>query len=108
MASGLGETSNLSCSGKRSTLGHPPSHEYSKKKTSMSGMVEGKIAIVTAARNGVGKGIALAMAASGASGVANDISVEAAQAVGGPGLTLSRGRSDPARRGEIGRAAGGA
>lgn len=87
----------------------------------MSGMVEGKVAIVTGAGNGVGKGIALAMAASGASVVVNDISVEAAQAVGdeireagscavvppagmlperhflGPGLTLSRARSNTTR-----------
>ncbi len=64
----------------------------------MSVMVEGKVAIVTGAGNGIGQGIALATAASGASVVANDISVEAAQAVGGPGLTLSRARSDPTRR----------
>ncbi|MFT0851400.1 SDR family NAD(P)-dependent oxidoreductase [Achromobacter sp. F4_2707] len=47
----------------------------------MSGIVAGKVAIVTGAGNGIGKGIALAMAASGASVVVNDISAEAGQAV---------------------------
>jgi len=44
-------------------------------------MVAGKVAVVTGAGNGIGKGIALAMAASGASVVVNDISAEAGQAV---------------------------
>src|SRR5690606_14148821 len=47
----------------------------------MSGIVAGKVAIVTGAGNGIGKGIALAMAASGASVVVNDISAEAGQKV---------------------------
>ncbi|HLU00123.1 MAG TPA: SDR family NAD(P)-dependent oxidoreductase [Burkholderiaceae bacterium] len=47
----------------------------------MGGMVAGKVAVVTGAGNGIGKGIALAMAASGASVVVNDISAEAGQAV---------------------------
>ncbi len=47
----------------------------------MSGFVAGKVAIVTGAGNGIGKGIALAMAASGASVVVNDISEEAGQKV---------------------------
>lgn len=47
----------------------------------MSGIVSGKVAIVTGAGNGIGKGIALAMAASGARVVVNDISAEAGQKV---------------------------
>lgn len=47
----------------------------------MSGIVQGKVAIVTGAGNGIGKGIALQMAASGASVVVNDISLEAGQKV---------------------------
>ncbi|NLY28028.1 MAG: SDR family NAD(P)-dependent oxidoreductase [Alcaligenaceae bacterium] len=47
----------------------------------MSGIVQGKVAIVTGAGNGIGKGIALAMAASGAKVVVNDISAEAGQKV---------------------------
>lgn len=47
----------------------------------MSGIVAGKVAIVTGAGNGIGKGIALAMAASGANVVVNDISAEAGQKV---------------------------
>jgi len=47
----------------------------------MSGMVAGKVAVVTGAGNGIGKEIALAMARSGASVVVNDISTEAGQSV---------------------------
>ena len=47
----------------------------------MSGMLEAKVALVTGAGNGIGKEIALAIAASGASVVVNDISEEAGQAV---------------------------
>ena len=47
----------------------------------MSGIVAGKVAVVTGAGNGIGKGIALAMAASGAHVVVNDISAEAGQKV---------------------------
>lgn len=47
----------------------------------MKGMVEGKVAIVTGAGNGIGKGIALAMGAAGARVVVNDISAQAGQSV---------------------------
>ncbi|KAA0910618.1 SDR family NAD(P)-dependent oxidoreductase [Pusillimonas sp. ANT_WB101] len=47
----------------------------------MSDMVAGKVAVVTGAGGGIGKGIALALAASGGRVVVNDISAEAAQAV---------------------------
>src|SRR5690606_23930026 len=53
----------------------------SQGERNMGGMVAGKVAVVTGAGNGIGKGIALAMAASGASVVVNDISAEAGQAV---------------------------
>lgn len=39
----------------------------------MSGMLEGKVAVVTGAGGGIGRGIALAMAAAGAKVVVNDI-----------------------------------
>ena len=39
----------------------------------MSGMLAGKVAVVTGAGGGVGRGIALAMAAAGAKFVVNDI-----------------------------------
>lgn len=47
----------------------------------MSNIVAGKVAVVTGAGGGIGKGIALAMAASGASVVVNDISATHAQGV---------------------------
>lgn len=47
----------------------------------MSDMVAGKVAVVTGAGGGIGKGIALALAASGGRVVVNDISAVAAQAV---------------------------
>ena len=39
----------------------------------MSGMLEGKVAVVTGAGGGIGRGIAMAMAAAGAKVVVNDI-----------------------------------
>ncbi len=47
----------------------------------MSHIVAGKVAVVTGAGGGIGKGIALALAASGAQVVVNDISAAAAQGV---------------------------
>ena len=47
----------------------------------MSDMVAGKVAVVTGAGGGIGKGIALALAASGARVVVNDIGARPAQAV---------------------------
>lgn len=47
----------------------------------MSEIVKGKVAVVTGAGGGIGKGIALALAASGARVVVNDIGAEPAQAV---------------------------
>ncbi|RTZ41672.1 SDR family NAD(P)-dependent oxidoreductase [Candidimonas sp. SYP-B2681] len=47
----------------------------------MSQIVAGKVAVVTGAGGGIGKGIALALAASGAQVVVNDISAAAAQGV---------------------------
>ncbi|NYT86464.1 SDR family NAD(P)-dependent oxidoreductase [Pollutimonas harenae] len=47
----------------------------------MSESVKGKVAVVTGAGGGIGKGIALGLAASGASVVVNDISAEHAQKV---------------------------
>lgn len=47
----------------------------------MSGMVAGKVAVVTGAGGGIGRGIALALAASGARVLVNDISAAAAQNV---------------------------
>lgn len=47
----------------------------------MSEIVKGKVAVVTGAGGGIGKGIALALAASGASVVVNDIGAGPAQSV---------------------------
>lgn len=47
----------------------------------MSEIVKGKVAVVTGAGGGIGKGIALALAASGARVVVNDIGAEPAQSV---------------------------
>lgn len=47
----------------------------------MSDMVAGKVAVVTGAGGGIGKGIALALAASGARVVVNDIGAKPAQVV---------------------------
>jgi len=47
----------------------------------MAGIVEGKVAIVTGAGGGIGRGIALGLAAAGARVIVNDISAESSQAV---------------------------
>ncbi|WP_345798595.1 SDR family NAD(P)-dependent oxidoreductase [Castellaniella sp. MT123] len=47
----------------------------------MSELVKGKVAVVTGSGGGIGRGIALAMAASGAQVVVNDVSAENAQHV---------------------------
>ncbi|HBO76935.1 MAG TPA: 3-hydroxyacyl-CoA dehydrogenase, partial [Cupriavidus sp.] len=41
----------------------------------MSGMMEGKVVVVTGAGGGIGRGIALGMAAAGARVVVNDLGV---------------------------------
>ena len=51
----------------------------------MSGMLAGKVAVVTGAGGGIGRGIALAMAAAGAKVVVNDIGASLAGEGAGPG-----------------------
>ncbi|HBD34784.1 MAG TPA: 3-hydroxyacyl-CoA dehydrogenase, partial [Cupriavidus sp.] len=65
----------------------------------MSGMMEGKVVVVTGAGGGIGRGIALGMAAAGARVVVNDLGVS---------MTGEGGDAGPAQRvvEEI-RAAGG-
>ncbi|MFA4912149.1 MAG: SDR family oxidoreductase [Alcaligenaceae bacterium] len=55
----------------------------------MSGIVSGKVVIVTGAGGGIGRGIALAMAASGAKVVVNDIGVSLNGEGGGAGPAQS-------------------
>lgn len=55
----------------------------------MSGIVSGKVVIVTGAGGGIGRGIALAMAASGAKVVVNDIGVSLTGEGGGAGPAQS-------------------
>jgi NAD(P)-dependent dehydrogenase (short-subunit alcohol dehydrogenase family) len=55
--------------------------DISQEIQEMSDIVAGKVAVVTGAGGGIGKGIALALAASGAKVVVNDISAAAAQSV---------------------------
>ena len=55
----------------------------------MSGIVAGKVVIVTGAGGGIGRGIALAMAASGAKVVVNDIGVSLNGEGGGAGPAQS-------------------
>ena len=51
----------------------------------MSGMLEGKVVVVTGAGGGIGRGIALAMAAAGAKVVVNDIGASLAGEGSGAG-----------------------
>ena len=51
----------------------------------MSGMLEGKVAVVTGSGGGIGRGIALAMAAAGAKVVVNDIGASLAGEGSGAG-----------------------
>ncbi|MCD0503255.1 SDR family NAD(P)-dependent oxidoreductase [Bordetella petrii] len=55
----------------------------------MSGIVEGKVVVVTGAGGGIGRGVALAMAAAGAKVVVNDIGVSLQGEGGGDGPAQS-------------------
>src|SRR3546814_538507 len=55
----------------------------------MSGIVAGKVVVVTGAGGGIGRGIALAMAAAGAKVVVNDIGVSLQGEGGGDGPAQS-------------------
>src|SRR5690242_14694524 len=73
--------------------------ERIQRSNAMSGLMAGKVALVTGAGGGIGRGIALAMAAAGAKVVVNDLGVS---------MTGEGGDAGPAQRvvEEI-RAAGG-
>jgi NAD(P)-dependent dehydrogenase (short-subunit alcohol dehydrogenase family) len=74
----------------------------------MSGLVQGKVAVVTGAGGGIGRGIALELAAGGGSVVVNDVSAENAQRVvdeirsaGGEAVACSDSVADAASAAKI-------
>ncbi|WP_373798086.1 SDR family NAD(P)-dependent oxidoreductase [Achromobacter insuavis] len=66
----------------------------------MSGIVSGKVVVVTGAGGGIGRGIALAMARAGAKVVVNDIGVSLTGEGGGDGPAHAVAREIPAAGGQ--------